>query len=71
MRETIEVTTEGIREERKAYETDILQRYKGDTPSLEFIKQYGATGFSKEELKRARNVNQAQSMYTDKTERYK
>lgn len=71
VRDTIETIPESIKEDRKIYAKDILQKFKGDTPSLEYIKEYGATGFNKEELKRARNVNQSDSFYVDKNERYK
>lgn len=54
--ETIEITTEGIREERKAYAPDIIQRYRGHTANKKYIKKYGTKGFSKEEVKNAKDV---------------
>lgn len=66
---TIEVTTNHIREERKEYSRDILQRYRGNTPSLEYIKQYGTNGFTKEEIKQARNVWTEDQPYVDKHEK--
>ena len=68
---TIELTTGDIKESRKQFEADILQRQRGDTPSLEYIKKYGTKGFTKEELKEARNVWTENKAYVDKTERYK
>lgn len=56
IRETIELTTNEIKEERERYHDDILQRYRGSTPSLEYIKKYGEKGFTKEEVKSAKNV---------------
>lgn len=69
VKETIEVTTTEIRESRKEYAPDILQRYRGDTPSLEYIKQYGTKGFSREEVKQARNVWTEDKFYVDKEEK--
>lgn len=59
-----------MKEERKAYAPDILQRYRGNTPSLEYIKRYGTFGFTKQELRDARNVN-TDLGYGDKTERFR
>lgn len=70
VREAIEITTGEIKESRKQYSRDILQRQRGSTPSLEYIKQYGTKGFSKEEVKQARNV-WGNDYYQDKTERHK
>lgn len=67
--ETIEITTSTIKESRKEYAADILQRKRGDTPSLEYIQKYGTKGFTKEEVKNARNV--WGSYYQDKFERAK
>lgn len=63
-----EITTEEIKTQRKEYENDVLQRYQGDTPNLKYIKTYGKAGFSKEELKAARNEDSG--FYTNKEERY-
>ncbi len=68
VKETIEIVTQDIKESRKQYATDIQQRYKGNTASLEYIKAYGPKGFTREELKNARNVNEG--FYKDKTEKY-
>lgn len=65
----IEITTEGIKTDRKAYKKDILQRYRGGTPSLEYINQYGTKGFTREEIKQARNTNE-EEYYRDKEDRY-
>ena len=67
----IEITTNEIKEERKQYAQDIIQRYRGPTPSLEYIKKYGTKGFTKDEVKEAKNVWSENNYYTDKTERGK
>ena len=69
VRETIEITTGEIREDRKKYMKDILQRQRGSTPSLEYIKAYGTKGFTKEQVKAARNV-WGNDYYQDKSERF-
>ena len=55
--DTIELATEGMREERKKYHDDILQKYRGDTPSREYANKYGKDKFTKEEQKRLVYVN--------------
>ncbi len=54
--ETIENTTEEIKESRKAYAPDILQRYRGDTANKKYIKKYGSKGFTPEQVKSAKDV---------------
>lgn len=68
---TIELTTNEIKESRKEYADDILQSRRGSTASLEYIKKYGTKGFTKEELKGARNVWTENQPYVDITERFK
>ncbi len=68
--QAIELTTSDIKDSRKEFQKDILQRWRGDTPSLEYIKEYGGKGFSREELKKARNVNE-ENFYVNKEERLK
>ncbi len=65
----IELTTSDIKESRKEYSKDIIQRYRGDTPSLEYIKQYGSKGFTKADIKRAKNVWTENNFYVDKGEK--
>lgn len=65
VKEAIEITTSEIKESRKEYSKDILQRMRGDTPSKEYIKAYGTKGFSREELKRAKNVWTENKFYKD------
>ena len=65
----IEITTEDIRIGRKEFKPDIYQRYRGDTASLEYINTYGTKGFTREEVKRARNVNE-EEFYVNKEEKY-
>lgn len=55
-KETIELVTNNIKEERKIYDKDILQRYRGDVANKRYIKQYGTKGFTREEIKTARDV---------------
>lgn len=50
---------------RKEYRDDTLQRFRGGTPSLEYISKYGVGGFSREEVKNARNVCE-EDYYVDK-----
>lgn len=69
--ETIELAPESMREERVKYKADILQRYRGNTPSLEYIKKYGTKGFTKEEVKQAKNVWTENDPYVDKHEKGK
>lgn len=62
--ETIELTTDEIREDRKIYSSDILQSRRGGQLSKEFVKQYpdkvnamikeGTA--TREEVKNAQNV---------------
>lgn len=66
--ETIEITTEAIREGRKEYRDDVLQRMRGNTASLEYIKKYGKKGFTKEQIREARNV--WGEYYSDTNERF-
>lgn len=54
--ETIELTTDDIKESRKEFETDIMQRYRGGTANKRYIKKYGTEGFTKEEVKNAKDV---------------
>ena len=68
VRETIENTTDSIKEDRQKYRADIYQRYMGDTVSLEYIKKYGTKGFTPEEVKKAKNVTG--EYYSDKTEKF-
>jgi len=68
VKETIEVTTDEIKEARVEFADDTLQRYRGSTASLEFIKKYGTKGFTEEEIREARNVEEG--FYQDKEERY-
>lgn len=70
VRETIELTTEDIKEDRKKFSEDIIQRYRGNVPSLEYIKKYGTKGFNKEELRQAKNVWRENNYYSDDHERY-
>jgi len=64
IKDTIEITTDEIKQDREKYADDILQRQRGSTPSLEYIKKYGAEGFTKEEVKAARNVWTENNYYT-------
>jgi len=61
--DTIELTTADIKEDRKKFQADILQRYRGDTPSKEYIDKYGTKGFTQEELRRKKNVWTEDSYY--------
>lgn len=54
--ETIELTTDNIKEDRKKYSDDIMQRYRGDTANKKYIKKYGTKGFTEEEIKNAKDV---------------
>ena len=54
--EAIELTTDEIREDRKKYSTDIVQRYRGDTANKKYIKKYGTKGFTEEQVKNAKDV---------------
>lgn len=65
----IEMTTNAIKEDRQRYKQDILQRYQGDTPNLDYIKKYGPSGFTLEEVKRARHVYTENEFYVDKSEK--
>ncbi len=56
VKEAVEITTDVIKEERKAYSDDILQRYRGDTANKRYIKKYGKTGFTEEQIKGAKDV---------------
>lgn len=67
----VELTTNEIKTSRKQYAADIVQRYRGATPSLEYIKRYGTRGFTPEEIKEAKNVWSENSYYENKTERGK
>lgn len=55
-KEAIEITTEEIRESRKEYAPDIMQRYRGHVANKKYIKQYGTKGFTEEEIKSAKDV---------------
>ena len=68
VRETIECVPDEIKEARVEYHDDIIQRYVGATPNLAFIKKYGVKGFSEDEIREARNVDEG--FYADKEERY-
>ena len=63
IKETIELTTEGIKQDRKKYHDDIIQPYRGGTVSKEYIKKYGDKRFTKEEIKGAKNVWQENTYY--------
>lgn len=56
MKETIELATDAIREDRKKYSDDILQRYRGEVANKRYIKKYGDKGYTKEQVKNARDV---------------
>lgn len=56
--ETIEMTTPEIKEERKQYQSEILQPFRSGQVSKEYIKAYGAKGIeaTPQEIKNAKNV---------------
>lgn len=64
-KETIEITTGEIKESRKKYKDDILQKFRGDTASKEYISLYGSAGLTKEQIKNARNVWTENSYYKE------
>lgn len=68
VKETIEITTADIKEDRVKYFDDIQQRYEGGRPNLGYIRKYGTKGYSAEEIKQARNNHN--TYYRDKEERY-
>ncbi len=56
VRETIETIPEELKEQRKEYATDVLQRYRGHVANSRYIKKYGSEGFTEEEIKNAQDV---------------
>lgn len=66
--QTIEITTDAIKEDRNVYSSDIEQRYEGNTPNLNYINKYGTRGFSVDEIKRAKAAHT--TYYRDSWERY-
>lgn len=65
IKETIELTTDNIREERKAYHDDIVQKYRGHVASREYIRRYGKKGFTPEEVKNAKEVWHENNYYRE------
>src|SRR5258708_235484 len=57
-KETIEITTDNIKTDRKIYSDDILQPYRSGQLSKEYIQKYGTKNIvaTKEEIKNAKNV---------------
>ncbi len=57
-RETIEITTNSIKEDRKKFSKDILQPYRSGQVSKEYIEAYGTERIeaTPQEIKNARNV---------------
>jgi hypothetical protein len=58
-KEQVEFTTDNIKEDRKAFSDDILQPYKGDTLSKEYLEKFGTKGIgnpTKEKLDNAEYV---------------
>lgn len=59
----IEIVTEEIKEGRKEFKDDIRQRYRGHTANKAFIEQYGTKGFTEEEVRNARYVDDDSQFY--------
>ena len=64
----VEFTTDNIKEDRKAYSEDIIQPYKGDTLSKEYLDKYGTKGIgnvTKEKIEAAEYVWSDLKYYKD------
>lgn len=55
VQETVEITTNETKMQRKEYRRDILQRYERGHANLDYIKEHGKQGFSHEEIQKARS----------------
>jgi len=65
--ETVEVTTQEIKDSRVKYKNEIIQPYREGQLSKEYIKQYGTKGVkaTKQEIKNAKNVWDENSYYKE------
>jgi len=73
IKETIEVTSDGIKEDRKVYKTDILQPFRESSLSKEYVTKYPESvqqmvregRVSREEVKNAKPVWVENQYYKD------
>lgn len=64
---TDEVTTDEIKRQRKEFDGDIEQPFRGDTLNKRYLKRYGTKGIkaTKEDIKNAKDVFSEAHYYKD------